>query len=112
MALQPSFIMILETKGQTVYSTRPYQSIALNDYIDNHLKGRVLYTDKNDSNIKFYISEFNKSGLSGNYDDVYSLIREDGTDSPISRNKIKLQNLSTYINRIIDYDVSSFMVHN
>ena len=29
MALQPSFIMILETKGQTVYSTRPYQSIAL-----------------------------------------------------------------------------------
>ena len=104
MEIQPTFIMILEEKGQRVYPARPYQAKALNDYITNNRKGKYLYINYIDSTIKFHISEFDKSELQGNYDDLYNLIREDGTVSAMSRNENKLRNFAGYINRIISYE--------
>jgi len=103
MSFEPTFIMILEETGQRVYSARPYQDNALNDYITNNRKGKFLYVNEYDPNIKFHISEFDKSGLQDNYDDFYSLIRENGTISPMSKNETKLRNFAGYINRIITY---------
>jgi len=99
-----TFIMIEEEKGQRVYPARPYQAKALNDYITNNRKGKYLYINSIDSSIKFHISEFDKAGLQGNYDDFYTLIREDDTFSPMSTNENKLRNFAAYINRIISYE--------
>jgi len=104
MSSEPTFIMIQEETGQRVYSARPYQANALNDYITNNRTGKYLYVNEYDPNIKFHISEFDKSGLQGNYDDLYSLIRENGTSSPMSKNENKLRNFAGYINRIISYE--------
>jgi hypothetical protein len=101
MILQPSFIMIDKEEGKRVYPSRPYQSDSLTDYIENNRQGKWLYVNAIDSTIKYHIGEFDKSGLSGNYNDVYTLFREDGTSSPISRNENKIRNLAAYINRIV-----------
>ena len=104
METQQAFIMIQEKTGQRVYPAKPYQAKALNDYITNNRKGKYLYINYIDSTIKFHISEFDKLNLQGNYDDFYSLIREDGTISTMSRNENKLRNFTGYINRIISYE--------
>lgn len=101
MILQESFIMIDEEEGKRVYPSSHYQSDSLTNYIENNRQGKWLYVNAIDSTIKFHIGEFDKSGLSGNYDDVYTLFREDGTSSPISRNQNKIRNLAAYINRIV-----------
>ena len=97
------FIMIQKETGQEVCPARPYQAKALNDYITNNRTGKHLYVNEYDPNIKFHISKFDKSGLQGNYDDFYTLIRENGTISPMSKNETKLRNFAAYINRIITY---------
>jgi hypothetical protein len=104
MSSEPTFIMIQKETGQEVFSALDYQSRALNEYIKNNITGKHLYVDKYDPSIKFHISKFDKSGLQGNYDDFYSLIRENGTSSPMSKNENKLRNFAGYINRIISYE--------
>jgi hypothetical protein len=98
------FIMIQTETGQKVFSALDYQSRALNEYITNNRTGKHLYVNEYDPNIKFHISKFDKSGLQGNYDDFYTLIRENGTSSPMSKNETKLRNFAAYINRIISYE--------
>lgn len=95
------FIMIQKETGQKVFSAIPYQSRALNEYIKNNRSGKHFYVDKYDPTIKFHISKFDKSGLKDDYSDLYTLIRENGTSSPMSKNETKLRNFAALINRII-----------
>ena len=100
--MQSAFIMIETPKGQVIYPARSYQANALSDYITNERDGKYLYEYKPD--IKFYISKFDKGKLSGNYDNFYSLIRQDGTTSIMSMNELDIRNFVAFINRIISYE--------
>jgi len=100
------FIMIQTETGQKVFSALDYQSRALNEYIKNNRSGKHLYVNEYeyDPTIKFHISKFDKSGLKDDYSDFYTLIRENGTISPMSKNETKLRKFAAYINRIISYE--------
>jgi hypothetical protein len=81
-----------------VVNSYSYQKEALNDYIDNHITEEKQYNPSPD--IKFKITKFKANILSGEYDDFFTLIRDNDTSSIISKNKDKLKKFCGYINRI------------
>ena len=96
------FIMIDEVDCRKVVDARDYQQIALNNYINNGFQNTIVEYGT-DTEVCFSIGMFDKKGLSGEYDDVYSYIREDGSELLISRNHDKLSGLCGFLNRVTEY---------
>jgi len=97
------FIMIDTPTFRNVVDCCDYQQLALNNYIDCGFTDAVEYGT--DTEVCFSISRFDyvSKGLSGEYNDVYNYIREDGTVDMISRNHKKLTALCGFLNRVIEY---------
>lgn len=92
--------------SRQVVEAREYQQLALNDYIDNKiaddLADELAY--EIDDNICFTIKKFDSIsyGLAGEYLDVYSFVKENGSIFLISRNFKKLSALCGFLNRVIE----------
>ena len=98
----PVFIMIDAKQCREVVSARDYQQIALNNYIDCGFQDTIVEYGT-DTEVCFSIGKFEAKGLSGEYNDVYSYIRADGSVFLISRNHDKLCGLCGFLNRVIEY---------
>lgn len=102
MSNTPVFIMIDADQCRKVVSAYDYQQIALNNYIDSDFKD-ITVEYGTDTEVCFSIKNFDATGLSGEYNDIYSYIKEDNSVYLISRNYNKLSSLCGFLNRITEY---------
>ena len=93
-----SFILIQKIPECIVVKTHSYQKEALDLAIQNN--GYFKYNK--DGQI-FVIKPFNSSSFSRNYSDFYTFIREDNTETIISKNKQKLSEFCNMRNRLMSF---------
>lgn len=91
-----SFILIKNIPECIVVKALSYQKEALDLAIMNN--GYFKY---NKDGYIFVIKPFNSSFLSGDYSDFYTFIREDNTETIISKNKQKLSEFCNMRNRLM-----------
>ena len=93
-----SFILIKNIPECIVVKALSYQKEALDLAIMNN--GYFKY---NKDGYIFVIKPFNSSFLSGDYSDFYTFIREDNSETIISKNKEKLLEFCSMRNRLMLY---------
>jgi len=93
-----SFILIKNIPECIVVKAHSYQKEALDLAIRNN--GYFKY---NKDGYIFVIKPFNSSSLSSDYSDLYSLIREDNTETIITKNKQKLSEFCNMRNRLMSF---------
>lgn len=93
-----SYILIKNLPECIVVKAHSYQKEALDLAITNN--GYFKY---NKDGYIFVIKPFNSSLLNNDYSDFYSLIREDNTETIISKNKEKLLEFCGMRNRLMLY---------
>jgi len=93
-----SYILIKNLPECIVVKALSYQKEALDLAITNN--GYFKY---NKDGYIFVIKPFNSSLLNDDYSDFYSLIREDNTETIISKNKEKLLEFCGMRNRLMLY---------
>jgi hypothetical protein len=103
------YIMIDCDNGRKVVEAFDYQSECFYDFLSlleiDKERNEMNYIVGKDNDISFTIKKFDylASGLSGEYNDVYSFIKEDGTRFLMSCNFKKLSALCGFLNRVIEY---------